>query len=167
MGLLARLLYSAPQHLFNRKAENRPFGWKMQTGIRSRRRFFSTETPKTGLSDGKCRRAYVSRIRSGRNHYFGLPLDSNVHLNSHGFMIFARAERLPVIHPPPIEEGNFLPIMLKKQKALKRIFQNLLFYYILRKPAHIRSINFWIVPHIRFRYPKAPSFPHRNIRVPN
>ena len=41
----------------------------------------------------------------------GLPLNSN--RGYPGFPGFTRAEHPPAIHPPPIEEGDFVPIMLK------------------------------------------------------
>ena len=55
----------------------------------------------------------------------GLPLNSNrwhpgfpgipeeVLFDNRGFPGFTRAEYPPAIHPPPVEEGGFLPIMLK------------------------------------------------------
>ena len=55
----------------------------------------------------------------------GLPLNSNrgypgfrgipeeVLFDNRGFPGFTRAKHPPAIHPPPIEEGDFVPIMLK------------------------------------------------------
>ena len=42
----------APPGLFIRKPENRPRGWNFPFSLCSRRRDFSSESPKTGLTDG-------------------------------------------------------------------------------------------------------------------
>ena len=63
--------------------------------------------------------SYFTRLSTG------LPLNSNrgypgfrgipeeVLFDNRGFPGFTRAEHPPAIHPPPIEKGDVLPIMLK------------------------------------------------------
>ena len=52
-------VYFTSAGFFNRKAENRPRGWKISLSPCSLRRVFSTERSKTGLADGKSLLALV------------------------------------------------------------------------------------------------------------
>ena len=49
--------------------------------------------------------------RPGYPGFRGIP--EEVLFDNRGFPGFTRAEYPPAIHPPPVEEGGFLPIMLK------------------------------------------------------
>ena len=59
---------------------------------------------------------FYTAFQMGHPGFPGIP--EEVLFDNRGFPGFARAEHPPAIHPPPVEEGDFLPIMLKAMLSI-------------------------------------------------